>query len=210
MPKVKKRHIKTLKPKFYIFCEGLKTERFYFEAYKEDKKYNSKLVDIQVINTKKNTAKELVLKAKEYKKTSPSKKDIYWVVFDKDGYTKHREAFELANRDGINIAFSSIAFETWILLHFKYTTKSFAKSEKVISFMRNECNFEYEKNDKTIYNKIKDNTELATKQAEKLNQYSITGNKFNAEIYDLNPYTDVYKLLKSMDNFWNELNKDKD
>ncbi len=38
MPKNKKDKNKKLKPKFYILCEGKKTEPFYFKAYKEDKK----------------------------------------------------------------------------------------------------------------------------------------------------------------------------
>lgn len=58
--------------------------------------------------------------------------DEVWAVFDKDGHPQHREAFELAENEiegkKVNIAFSSIAFEYWILLHFERNTSVFEKS----------------------------------------------------------------------------------
>ncbi len=186
-----------------------KQSLFTLKHIKKIKNYNSKLVDIKIIESKKNTAKELVKIAQDYKKDGNKKgtiNDIYWVVFDKDGYTKHKEAFDHAKKHGINIAFSSIAFETWILLHLKYTTKPFDKSEKIISYMKHDCNFEYEKNNKKVYDYIKGNTNFAKNNAIKLNKYSAEGDP-NAKIYELNPYTNIFKLLKSMDKFWNELNR---
>jgi RloB-like protein len=43
-----------------------------------------------------------------------------WVVFDLDGANiKHaKEAFDLAEQEGVNIAFSNRSFEIWFLLHF--------------------------------------------------------------------------------------------
>jgi YHS domain-containing protein len=55
-----------------------------------------------------------------------------WAVFDKDGHPNHEEAFELASTDiagkKVNIAFTSIAFEYWILLHFESNHTAFVKS----------------------------------------------------------------------------------
>ncbi|MEY3242063.1 MAG: hypothetical protein RIR11_3502 [Bacteroidota bacterium] len=55
-----------------------------------------------------------------------------WVVFDKNGHSYHKEAFELAERKvndkKINIAFSSRSFEQWILLHFEKSSKPFEKT----------------------------------------------------------------------------------
>jgi hypothetical protein len=55
-----------------------------------------------------------------------------WAVYDKDGHPQHKEAFELAenkiNGKKVNIAFNSIAFEYWILLHFESNTTEFQKS----------------------------------------------------------------------------------
>ncbi|MGB0931640.1 MAG: RloB family protein, partial [Chitinophagales bacterium] len=59
--------------------------------------------------------------------------DEVWAVFDKDGHPKHKKAFELAEKiiEGktVNIAFSSIAFEHWVLLHFEANKTEFLKSE---------------------------------------------------------------------------------
>ncbi|HRD82064.1 MAG TPA: RloB family protein [Saprospiraceae bacterium] len=56
-----------------------------------------------------------------------------WAVFDRDGHPGHEAAFQLAEEriEGkkVNIAFSSIAFEHWILLHFERNLTAFVKSE---------------------------------------------------------------------------------
>lgn len=59
--------------------------------------------------------------------------DEVWAVFDFDGRTKTESAFNLAqekiNHKAVNIAFSSVAFEHWILLHFERNATSFLKSQ---------------------------------------------------------------------------------
>ena len=52
-----------------------------------------------------------------------------WAIFDKDQFHDHEKAFKLASEvNGLNIAFSSISFETWILLHFERCERSFCRS----------------------------------------------------------------------------------
>ena len=55
-----------------------------------------------------------------------------WTVFDDDGRSKTEDAFQLASEKiygkVVNIAFSSIAFEHWILLHFERNASAFKKS----------------------------------------------------------------------------------
>lgn len=64
------------------------------------------------------------------------KDDVFeeaWAVFDRNGHPAHAQAFNLArepiNGRTVNIAFSSIAFEHWILLHFERNDTPFVKSE---------------------------------------------------------------------------------
>jgi hypothetical protein len=58
--------------------------------------------------------------------------DEAWSVYDKDGHAHQERAFEqskeIVNDKKVNIAFSSIAFEQWILLHFEDAIFSFEKS----------------------------------------------------------------------------------
>ena len=59
--------------------------------------------------------------------------DEVWVVFDHDNHPDHSKAFSLAKQiiknKHVNIAFSSIAFEHWILLHYEKNSTPFKKSE---------------------------------------------------------------------------------
>ncbi|MBX2927736.1 MAG: RloB domain-containing protein [Saprospiraceae bacterium] len=59
--------------------------------------------------------------------------DEAWAVFDKDYHPRHAEAFQLAampvNGKYAQIAFSSISFEHWVLLHFEKNAAAFLKSE---------------------------------------------------------------------------------
>lgn len=58
--------------------------------------------------------------------------DEVWAVYDKDGHPKHPEAYKLANENiqgkFVNLGFSSIAFEYWILLHFEDNNTAFERS----------------------------------------------------------------------------------
>lgn len=124
-----------------------------------------------------------------------------WVVFDKDGYTKHKEAFELAKENNINVAFSSISFESWILLHFERSNVSFAKSANIIDekFLNNDAYLDdYAKSgDYNIYPKIQGKTKEAFSNASWLRNW-LNSTKPNYTIYDANPYTDVDFLVKKL------------
>lgn len=159
--------------------------------------------------------------------------DEVWAIFDKDGHPKHKEAFELAdvNVGGkkVNIAFNSIAFEYWILLHFESNSIAFVKSmcREVKEPLncgsnnhQNDCqgancvcgrivtqNFlDYEAGKKSFnFKKFHPNVNSAIERAILLRK-SYIGN--TNPIYKLNPYTDtdrlVYKLLHldKFDLFW--------
>lgn len=66
-----------------------------------------------------------------------------WTVFDRNGHAAHEEAFLLAaeqlNGKQVNIAFSSVAFEHWILLHFERNASPFKKSLCRTSDKIHEC-----------------------------------------------------------------------
>ena len=56
-----------------------------------------------------------------------------WAVFDKDGHSHHKEAFERAvqevNNKKVQIGFTSRSFEHWIILHFEKNKTTFSVSE---------------------------------------------------------------------------------
>lgn len=188
----------------FIACEGSNTEPLYFEKLNEimedDDNYPYAITvypDKEVDDNPKTDAIGLLNVAIERKEDF----DELWVVFDKDGYTKHKEAFELAQANKINIAFSSISFETWVLLHFERNHNSFAKSANIINekFHNNDTYLsDYAKSgDYNIYPKIQTKTKKAFENASWLRNWLNTNNH-QYTIYEVNPYTDVDSLVKKL------------
>lgn len=198
--------VKKRKPPLSIFiaCEGSNTEPLYFEKLNEimeDEENFPYAVtvypDKEVDEKPKTDAIGLIKVAIERKEDF----DELWVVFDKDGYTKHKEAFDLAKENGVNIAFSSISFESWVLLHFERNNMRFEKSANIIDekFHKNTTYLkDYAKSgDYNIYPKIKDKTKEAFSNASWLRNWlnSTIPNYIN---YEVNPYTDVDFLVKKL------------
>lgn len=178
-----------------IVCEGEKTEFNYFDKYIRKFKFYGRQVEIKIINVKMNTARELVGFLRNLREDAA---DELWAVFDKNGYTKHPDAFKMAKDNNIRIAFSSISFEFWILLHFEYTTRAFERAEEVISHIKKKGYIDYEKNDRTTFEKIKSKTPVACTHAGRVRKYQDEANP-NSKIYELNPYTNVDELLESIE-----------
>ena len=159
-----------------------------------------------------------------------------WAVFDKDYHPKTKEAFELAdeviNGKQVNIAFSSISFEHWVLLHFEKNNSAFQRSECKDDQKRtincgtqsniNDCQG---KNCVAGYIKTKKYLTKYSKNAQ-INLYALlSGHTLKAientswikhkisgsPVYTLNPYSTVdilvKRLLKLDDIFyWTDLN----
>jgi len=154
--------------------------------------------------------------------------DEIWAVFDKDGHIYHKEAFEraekLVNDKKTNIAFSSRSFEYWILLHFEQNKDTFELTECkddndrplncssnigckgarcLVGYIRSKYypnlkksydeaelqNFMY-----ILYSQIDMALENAVWLKDQNDEYIKSGHP----IYDLNPYTDVDNLVKSI------------
>jgi len=191
----------------YIVCEGKNTEPNYFERIKEEVE-DDNLYAITVYPDKTD----------DQHKTDPigliteAQNNIHifdevWVVFDKDGYTKHKDALKQANQSingkRVNIAFSSIAFEHWVLLHFKKCKKPFNKSREIIveKFTDNEAYFpDYTKSSNIdIYPKLKSLTSKAIENAAWLR--CVMRDKIARNpVYETNPYTDVDVFVKRLFN----------
>ena len=209
----------------FIACEGRNTEPLYLESIAEQVEDEGLLAitiypDKDIPNPKTdalNLIREAQSKGDEF--------DEVWAVFDKDGYTKHEEAFDLAinGQREVKIAFSSIAFEHWALLHFTKCDNAFQKSDCkddrehvllcgtgqnandchgqrcVAGYMR-EHNFckDYAKSGNYYFNHL-DKKEIAFKNAAWLRyKMRLNLNEQNNKIYQINPYTDVDVLVKRL------------
>ncbi|MEQ9165041.1 MAG: RloB family protein [Fulvivirga sp.] len=197
---------KKRKPNISIFiaCEGSNTEPLYFEKLNETMEDHegypyaiTVYPDKDVDNNPKTDAIGLINVAVEKKEEF----DELWVVFDKDGYKKHKEAFELADRHEINIAFSSISFEMWVLLHFERNNTSYPKSANIIreKFLTNEKYLDdYTKSgDYNLYPKIQSRTKKAFENVTWLRNW-LKSNNAQYMNYMSNPYSDVDFLVKKL------------
>ena len=154
--------------------------------------------------------------------------DELWAVFDKNGHTHHKEAFELAAK-GVNgkktyIGFSSRSFEEWILLHFEKnqikfekTTCALCEDKKnqtschgemcLVGYLRTNYLPNYAKSNKNnnlneLMQTLYDKQNVAFENTAWLRaQMQSELKQSDEKIYLLNPYTDVDVLVKKITNF---------
>ncbi|MCV6639264.1 RloB family protein [Candidatus Albibeggiatoa sp. nov. NOAA] len=213
MPKKRNKVKRNLKPVLHIYCEGEKTEPNYISGYINQKfPTNRRLQVIKVEPTKKNTPKQLVDEAIKKDKDCPAD-DIFWVVYDRESEQKykqpiHKEAYNKAQKHGINIALSNVCFEVWLLLHFQSSVAHYHSDDDLRknSSLRQEFKKrglkDYEKGNPNIFHIISSNIDNARQRAKKLNQNTINSADVSwTKPYQLNPYTDMYKLLDAIDEF---------
>jgi hypothetical protein len=200
MPKPRRENSRAVRQRILVICEGRETEPRYFNGIKADKGKDNPLsaLRIEVYDTKINTGKELVQLAKDLKEAARQERNEYdaiWVVIDKDGYTKHPHAFDQARANNIHIAFSSISFEYWFLLHFTKTSKPFSKSDELIKFLKQEPYYVGYEKSLDHYQKLKPFTQRAIQNAQWLRKQIGYMDDLYDTRYELNPFTDVDKLV---------------
>jgi hypothetical protein len=187
------RNIIKLPDRILIICEGEKTEPNYFNSIKKDTRNSA----LEILNPNKNTPKELVDEAIKLKQKAKRERNEYkevWVVFDKDGYTKHPEVFDRAKATGILIAFSSPCFEFWYFLHFKHSTAAISNADEMCRKLKEHIP-DYDKAE-NYYEELKPLTDSAIYHGEKVIKY--WKETANVPIWEFNPYTDVGKLVEKL------------
>lgn len=195
--KRKKGKPRRFKDRILILCEG-KTEKNYFQAIKEDPEFKQALsaVNPQVVVAGSPTQMEVVTEAIKRKKRAKSENNAYktvWVVFDHDNHSKRRDAHELAVKKGFKIAFSSICFEQWYLLHFLKSGKAYTTPNELIRALKKHYP-NYEKAKQNDFLNLKSHLQTAFKNIEWLTKQQDK----EKHITDLNPWTDVDKLVNEL------------
>lgn len=122
----RRRSTRTENRTFLIYCEGLRTEPDYLEAFKAVPEIrDSASVEIRIDYAKSG---QPPMKLVEAAVDGPGIEDEddeideVWCVFDVEWPTNHPklgEALELAQSHGIRTAVSNPCFEYWLILHFK-------------------------------------------------------------------------------------------
>jgi hypothetical protein len=171
------------RPTFLILCEGARTEKDYFEAFK--------VSCAHVEGLGKNT-QSLVEEAIRLRDES-GPYDHCWCVFDRDSFPPQtfNAALQLARNAGFEVAYSNEAFELWFLLHFSYSDTGLARhlyAEKLSKLLGRP----YKKNDSKLYETLLPRQDTAIKNATKL--LASYGANHNPE--KDNPSTKVHLLVQ--------------
>ena len=196
---------------FFIFCEW-KTEKCYFEAFQELKKWNIKIKSFdfwKIWTTKKklDACKEDIYKKIKHNKFGygieqlEKTKSKIFVLLDTDWifwYTK-QEIDKIKNYfkkdDLIEILFSNQDFEIFILLHLEYfswTSKNYIKLiKKYHKNYEKGCNYKLREIHKNIIEKWLWNLKENIKKLEKTH-------KDTNYIKEKVPFSEIYKIIEKI------------
>lgn len=186
-----------------IFCEGM-TEKQYMDYFSNIIKKN-KFTDIRVetqsvdgnAKTVYNFAEQYLNQEENNRKYSNYQK---YLVFDCDDPPNIQQVIldMQASDKCYSLLVSNFLFEIWLLMHFEQVDKKLTK-RKIYQHLTNCLNSEYEKANEGIIREIIQNgsVENAIKNAYELaKKYENEGEIICTNIKEMNPYTNVYKLVE--------------
>ncbi len=127
-----KEHIERREYRYYIFCEGEKTEPKYFKGFKELIEKTPLYRDMVLVQIEGRAGETLYIldQAKKFVKKNNISNSHIWCVYDKDDFPADRfdrveECIEELNKqpkDSVyyHAAWSNQCIEFWFILHFSY------------------------------------------------------------------------------------------
>jgi hypothetical protein len=195
--------------RFYIFCEGEKTEPNYFEGFKRSIEQNPIYRNMVLIEIKPCGAETLrvLTQAERYVKENELDKGQVWCVYDKDSFPSAHfnqvvERVNALNKNKTNLqyhaAWSNECIEFWFILHFEnYIANNNRKEYK--AFLNNQFKEnglqKYEKNLKNIYELLLTYgyPKLAIRHAKK-----IIEDEYGKPPAEIAPGTKVYELVEAL------------
>ena len=189
-------------PVMRIFTEGARTEvnyvRGYIHSYLRSRGYTFH----DIIVEQPNDRSPLGLLRSARQERLPI--DTAWIVFDCDQHPHKAEAFQGAAENGIGVAYSSICFETWILLHFTYSTRAYPDAGELMKALDKYYPNGYAKAMANLFEETTGPEHLRLKtavaNARRLDREMQKVNP-GKQVHELNPYTNVHELLAAIDDF---------
>lgn len=190
--------------KFYILTNGRETEKNYFDLIKSKKS----IFDVEIEYQNGNPV-QLVRYASQYVREA----NQVWCVFDIDNNFSEGTlipAIKLAEETGVQIAYSNIAFEVWLLSHYKRVESSYDNARlirQMDKLLREDLrlNRGYDKSDKVLLKKyflpkLEDaivNSKVIYQRRVKQHEQEHKGNK-KYSIWEWNASTNVFQLIEAL------------
>lgn len=194
-------------PKRYlILCEG-ETEVRYFKSYRMADENRDRLrgVEVDIYRPVNHSPVGLVREAKnrlkEAKRDGLPEYESIWIVFDKNGHANIPNAFHEARTSNpeIQIAFSAVCFEYWILLHYEQRKIFFQNGDAIVSYLKQKCMNNYTKA-KVGYRELKGLLETALKNSKWLHKQNKLDLDNGIPVYKLDAYTNIDELMNLLEN----------
>ena len=190
--------------KFYILTNGRETEKNYFDLIKSKKS----IFDVKIEYQNSNPV-QLVRYASQYLREA----NQVWCVFDIDNNFNDGtliQAIKLAEETGVQIAYSNIAFEVWLLSHHQKVESTYDNTRlirQMDKLLREDLrlNRGYDKSDKELLKKhflpkLDDaivNSKVIYQRKVKQHEQEYMGNK-NYRIWEWNSSTNIFQLIEAL------------
>ncbi len=189
--------------KFFIITNGKGTEYNYFKALKSKKS----TYDVNVIFTNKDP-----IGLVQYAQNFLNESNQVWVVFDIDSTYEEKRlvpAITFARKTNVKYAFSNLAFEVWLISHFKKCDQMLDTSghKRLLDEYLNEKEkgLIYEKGNEKIlqkyfipyYKNAVRNAKIVY-QKKKVEHENCYGSNSQPRIWEWNSCTTVYKLVEAL------------
>lgn len=181
------------KQSFLIICEGEQTEPNYFNGFK--------LTSARVVAIGRGANTESLIceaiRIRDERKSNDDEFDQIWCVFDRDAHPKDQfnNAFQLAAKENIKIAYSNQAFELWYVLHFNFLDTGIDRRQ-YIEILTRELGRKYKKNSTEMYDLLLSKQSKAIQNATKLlSRYRASQPEKD------DPSTSVHVLVSELNRF---------
>ncbi len=189
---------KSYSKRVLILCEG-ETEVKYFQGFKGDEQRRRRFVsvDVDIYQPQNYSPRGLVEEAKNKIKGARQAKNAFdsvWVLFDRDRHANIADAFVMAEAHNINVAFSNVCFELWILLHFERFLRPEDECNSMITHLKRHIP-EYQKAS-SHYPILKDRIETAIQNGRWVKEQTKHECERGAKVYELSAYTNVHELVE--------------
>ncbi|MBB5022534.1 RloB family protein [Desulfurispira natronophila] len=178
--------------KILIVSEGSNTEPQYFKDAKKVYRLHAVVVDDRAGSAPVSVyrrAKDL----SEYAKNKGDAYDTVFCVIDKDEHAGYQDALERMRMSGFKAITSVPCFEYWLLLHFTFTTKPIARTQKkspgdVAEKQLKEKMPHYRKGMSGVFSELEDRLPTAINNAQRAHDAAKSGRTDN-------PSTRVHELV---------------
>ncbi len=193
----RRRGSREVRQRFLLLCEGIVTEREYFEHLR--KELRGTLVTIEISREQGDPlrlVKEASRMLRDSSRQARRSRDDYmrydsvWCVCDVDDHARLEEAVRLAARQGVSMAISNPCFEIWPALHFDPCTRH-VTSDDLKAIIRRHL---------PGYEKSLDCQKLVGRQEEAVRRAIALENQHarNGKPTGSNPSTGVWKLVQTL------------